>query len=117
MKALPHHYEAHLTCSHGDVMAAIARGFMLHVDANVPSVGITDSLRRVSSCVGRFLCGLSGHEMLRQFEKDRVSLGCVRCGAQTPGWKIDVNPAFRRRTEPVLTRGGAIEERSRPKAA
>ena len=36
--------------------------------------------------------------MLRHFEPRRSSLRCARCGAQTSGWTIDVNPAFRRRT-------------------
>lgn len=42
--------------------------------------------------------------MLRRFEPDRLCLECARCGAQTPGWRIDVNPAFRRRATPVVTR-------------
>jgi hypothetical protein len=61
-------------------------------------------VRRILSYVGRFLCGLSGHELLRHFELDRLSLRCARCGAQTPGWNIDVKPAFRKRTERVATR-------------
>jgi hypothetical protein len=52
------------------------------------------------------VCGLLGHEMLPHFEPDRLCLQCERCGAQTPGWNIDVNPAFRHRTDPVVTRGG-----------
>src|SRR5687767_15637559 len=85
-------------------MTAIARRFMWRVDANAPSGGVTAALGRILSCAGRFLCGLSGHEMLRHFEADRLSLLCARCGAQTPGWKIDVHPTFRRHTELVATR-------------
>jgi hypothetical protein len=29
------------------------------------------------------------------FEPTRVSLVCLRCGRQTPGWQIDVRIAFR----------------------
>lgn len=86
------------------VMTAIARRFMWRVGANPPFVGVIASLRPALSCLGRFLCGLSGHDMLRHFEPDRLSLLCARCGAQTPGWTIDVNPAFRRSAEHVATR-------------
>jgi hypothetical protein len=55
-----------------------------------------------------FLCGLSGHEMLRHFEADRLSLRCAHCGAETPGWNIDVNPAFQRGRERVATRRDLI---------
>ena len=43
------------------------------------------------------LCGLRGHEMVRHFQPGRLSLRCLKCGAETPGWTIDVRPAFRRR--------------------
>jgi hypothetical protein len=43
------------------------------------------------------LCRLRGHEMVRHFQPGRLSLGCLKCGAETPGWTIDVRPAFRRR--------------------
>lgn len=41
------------------------------------------------------LCGLRGHVMVRHFEPARLSLRCLACGAETPGWTIDVRPAFR----------------------
>lgn len=84
------------------VMTAVARRFLWQVGANTPVVA--DALRRAAAGIGRFLCGLSGHDMLRHFEPDRLSLQCARCGAQTPGWTIDVNPAFRRRTALVAAR-------------
>jgi hypothetical protein len=43
------------------------------------------------------VCALRGHDMVLQFEPDRLSLGCLACGARTTGWTIDVNPAYRRR--------------------
>jgi hypothetical protein len=42
------------------------------------------------------LCALRGHDMALVFEPDRLSLGCLGCGARTKGWTIDVNPAYRR---------------------
>ena len=34
------------------------------------------------------ICGLSGHESLRQFRQDRVFLKCVSCGHESPGWSL-----------------------------
>lgn len=42
--------------------------------------------------------------MLTPFEPDRLSPECARCGRQTPGWQIDVNPVFRRHQNLVVTR-------------
>jgi hypothetical protein len=61
-------------------------------------------LRRLRLYGRHALCGLAGHDMVRHFEPDRLSLRCTICGAQTRGWTIDVNPAFRRRTAPVVRR-------------
>jgi len=33
-------------------------------------------------------CGLSGHTMTKRFEKTRLSLQCMDCGHNTPGWTI-----------------------------
>jgi hypothetical protein len=33
-------------------------------------------------------CGLGGHAMAMRFEKTRVSLQCMSCGHNTPGWTI-----------------------------
>ena len=33
-------------------------------------------------------CGLGGHSMAMKFEKTRVSLECMSCGHNTPGWTI-----------------------------
>jgi len=42
---------------------------------------ITDKIRQ-------FFCGLQGHDVLRHFGKTRVSLQCVSCGYETPGWDL-----------------------------
>jgi len=38
-------------------------------------------------------CGLGGHVMVRRFETDRMSLQCLSCGEQTPGWSIHARRA------------------------
>jgi hypothetical protein len=81
-------------------MTAIARRLAWSPGAGQMLARGVATLRQVAALSRRLLCGLSGHEMVRYFEPDRLSLRCVSCGAQTPGWTIDVNPAFRRRTGP-----------------
>ena len=33
-------------------------------------------------------CGLGGHDMVLRFEPGRMSLECVSCGHNTPGWTL-----------------------------
>jgi hypothetical protein len=33
--------------------------------------------------------------MVLQFEPERLSLRCLRCGVRTQGWAISVNPIYR----------------------
>jgi hypothetical protein len=33
-------------------------------------------------------CGLRGHDMMLRFDPDRVSLACVSCGHNSPGWTV-----------------------------
>lgn len=42
----------------------------------------------VTNKVRQFLCGLHGHDTLRHFAKGRISLQCVTCGYETPGWDL-----------------------------
>lgn len=41
----------------------------------------------------QILCGLIGHDLYRHFTPERVSLRCVACQAETPGWSIASNGA------------------------
>ena len=36
-------------------------------------------------------CGLSGHDALLQFKRDRLFLQCVSCGHESPGWELNEN--------------------------
>ena len=38
--------------------------------------------------VRQFICGLHGHDALLHFDQRHVSLMCVVCGHQTPGWNL-----------------------------
>jgi hypothetical protein len=43
---------------------------------------------RVFWWVRQAYCGLSGHDALLQFEKNRIFLQCVSCGHESPGWEL-----------------------------
>jgi hypothetical protein len=34
-------------------------------------------------------CGLHGHDSMLHFEEERMSLRCVSCGHETPGWELN----------------------------
>jgi hypothetical protein len=36
----------------------------------------------------QFACSLHGHDAVLNFEPGRLSLRCVSCGYQTPGWTL-----------------------------
>lgn len=42
--------------------------------------------------VRQLLCGLSSHDALLHFEESRLSLVCVSCGHETPGWDLSRAP-------------------------
>ena len=70
-------------------------------DAHTDGLGVLDRVRQV-------FCGLHGHDTLLHFEQDRMSLRCVSCGHETPGWKLD-------EARPTVTaRGDARRTAMRP---
>ena len=42
--------------------------------------------------VRQMLCGMHGHDNLLHFERDRMSLRCVSCGHESPGWSLTETP-------------------------
>ena len=38
--------------------------------------------------VRQFICGLHGHDALLHFDQRHVSLLCVVCGHESPGWNL-----------------------------
>ena len=60
-----------------------------------PPQGLVD---RASRRARQFLCGLSGHDSLLHFQHGRMSLMCVLCGHETPGWDLGTAPMRREHT-------------------
>jgi hypothetical protein len=74
-------YPHSLASSHEDGMRATAE------DGKMDGLGgrVMDRLRQM-------YCGLHGHDTLLHFDKDRMSLRCVSCGHETPGWELNEVP-------------------------
>jgi hypothetical protein len=68
---------------------------------NTDGLGVLDRVRQV-------FCGLHGHDTLLHFEQDRMSLRCVSCGHETPGWELNEAPPT------VTIRGDARRHAPRP---
>jgi hypothetical protein len=65
---------------------------------------------RVMERLRQMSCGLKGHDTLMHFEDERMSLRCVSCGYETPGWELNEAPPT------VTVRGDARRHAiSRPK--
>ena len=47
---------------------------------------------RMMDWLRQSLCGLHGHDTMLRFEQERMSLRCVSCGHETPGWALDEVP-------------------------
>ena len=43
---------------------------------------------RVLNHVRQAFCGMTGHDILRHFERNRMFLKCVSCGHESPGWAL-----------------------------
>jgi hypothetical protein len=56
--------------------------------ASAPSRGFA----RVMDRLHQTMCGLGGHDTLLHFEDERMSLRCVSCGHETPGWELNEAP-------------------------
>jgi len=67
-------------------------GVRAATDARTDGLGVLDRVRQM-------LCGLHGHDTLLHFEQDRMSLRCVSCGHETPGWELT-------ETRPTVTAHG-----------
>jgi hypothetical protein len=42
----------------------------------------------LASRLSQLICGLSGHQLLLNAEPGRLSLKCMSCPYETPGWTI-----------------------------
>ena len=52
----------------------------------------TGGFDRVLDLLRQMFCGLRGHDSLLHFEDERMSLRCVSCGHETPGWELNEVP-------------------------
>ena len=52
------------------------------------SARTTMSWAHISSRLSQLVCGLGGHELLLRAEPGRLSLKCMNCLYETPGWTI-----------------------------
>lgn len=48
---------------------------------------ITDAIARVVTYLRQVTCGLSGHDMYLHVDGPRVTMRCVGCQHETPGWE------------------------------
>lgn len=70
--------------------------------AHTDGLGVLERVRQM-------LCGLHGHDTLLNFEQDRMSLRCVSCGHETPGWELN-------EARPTVTATVTVRTDARPTA-
>jgi hypothetical protein len=61
---------------------------VLHWSLGPATLGVGALARRAIASGVEVICGLRGHETVLHFGERRLSLKCVACGHQTPGWEI-----------------------------
>lgn len=49
-------------------------------------------ISRLMTTLSQLFCGLRGHDTMLRFEEERMSLRCVSCGHETPGWELNEVP-------------------------
>jgi len=47
---------------------------------------------RFTTWLQQTMCGFGGHDALLHFENERMSLRCVSCGHESPGWELNEAP-------------------------
>lgn len=71
------------------------------------AAGWAHRLTRFREC----FCAMRGHDLLLHFERRRLSLRCVKCGWDSPGWSIGRSQP--RYGGPMRLTGGVRDESSR----
>lgn len=71
-------------------MTAAAKAERISIPANTMPVlaQLGDASYALAAWLRQASCGLTGHEMVRHFEPQRVSLQCLSCGHESPGWSL-----------------------------
>jgi hypothetical protein len=70
-----------------------ARGWRVRLDLRDLREGIAAVRRALSHTLDRLritACGIRGHQMQLVCEPDRLSLRCLECAYNTPGWQVGV---------------------------
>lgn len=62
------------------------------------------------------LCALRGHDRIFHFEPNRLSLQCLACGAETPGWRLDVSRHLPRPQVRVAMRATERPQKAGPRS-
>lgn len=54
------------------------------------TAGTTDRsvVARAVTRLNQTMCGLTGHDALRHLSGTRVTMRCMSCGHETPGWEV-----------------------------
>ena len=47
---------------------------------------------RMMDWLRQMFCSLHGHDTMLRFQRERMSLRCVSCGHETPGWSLNEVP-------------------------
>jgi hypothetical protein len=74
---------------------------MAHEGIGTDRADRSGGFARAAEMLRHMFCGLRGHDTLMHFENERISLRCVSCGHETPGWELNEVPPT------VTVRGGA----------
>lgn len=75
----------------------VRRDVFPHFDDQATLARARDLGKRALVYVRLELCRARRHHMVLRFEPDRLWLHCDACGADSPGWRIDVDRRFTRR--------------------
>jgi hypothetical protein len=57
-------------------------------DSLAPDTAERTAIARAVTRLNQTLCGLTGHDALRQVSGTRVTMRCMSCGHETPGWEV-----------------------------
>ena len=63
------------------------RGLTTSVPAQEEGLGV-----RVVDWLRQAFCAMHGHDTMLHFQQERMSLRCVSCGHETPGWALNQEP-------------------------
>ena len=67
-------------------------------------------LARASARLRQILCALHGHDNVVHFERGRMSLQCVSCGHESPGWTVSAPEVRCDKPLRFVTRASALRK-------